>query len=312
MKKRINQYKVLLTATLLIFTTSLLFAHGEPDVEKRKTYSKSYELSATDKISINNQFGEVRIITWDKSEVKVDVTIIGKANSEERAQEILDRISIEDGKSSSGVFFKTNMKNNNNWDNKKGDKGKNQGMEINYEVHMPAKSPLDLENQFGKTFVPDLSGPVEITQKFGELTAGNLPNIKELDVEFGSAEIESIANCKVTVKFSKAEIKKMSGVIKGNFEFCDKIKLSLTNSVTELTINNSYTEVELKVDDNFGGDFDIHTNFGDFHNKTNLAIKEQKDDDEHGPKFDKDFSGKTGNGACKVKIKASFGSVKFI
>jgi len=311
MKKRINQYKLLLTATLLIFTTSLLFANGEPDVEKRKTYSKSYELGSSDKISINNQFGEVNIVTWDKKEIKVDITIIAKANSDEHAQYILDHINIQDGKNSSGVFFKTDMKNN-NWDNKKGEKNKSQGMEINYEVHMPAGNPLNLENQFGKTIVPDLTGQVDITQKFGDLTAGNLSNVKELNVEFGSAEVESINNGKITIKFSKGEIKKMSGTIKGNFEFCDKVKLSLDNSVTELTINNSYSTVEMKVSQNFGGDFDIHTNFGDFHNKTELAIKEQKDDDEHGPKFDKDFSGKTGNGACKVKIKSSFGTVKFI
>lgn len=38
------------------------------------------------------------IKTWDKNEVKMEVTIIATSNTEERAQEILDRISIEDSK----------------------------------------------------------------------------------------------------------------------------------------------------------------------------------------------------------------------
>ena len=311
MKKHTEVRKYIITAALLLVTCTWLFAADGPEVEKRKTYSKSYAVSANDKISINNQFGEVKINTWGKSEVKVDVSIIVTGNSDERAQAILDNISIDDNKSSDGVSFKTNIghqdgrgKNNNN---------NNQKMEINYEVSMPAGNPLDLDNQFGKTFVPDLSGPVEITQKFGDLVAGNLSNAKELTVEFGSVIAESVNNCKVVIKFSKAEIKKMSGAIKSTFEYCDKVKLTLNNNTTDFSINNQFSKIEVSVADGFNGDFDIHTNFGEFHNGTPIVIKETKDSDEdHGPRFDKDYSGKSGSGAVKVKIKSSFGTVKFI
>lgn len=312
MKKHIEVRKFIITTAVLLVAVTGLFAKEGPDVEKKKTYTKSYAVSSSDKVSINNQFGEVKIITWNKSEAQVDVTITVKGSSDERAQTILDRINIEDGKSSDGVWFKTNMKNQ-NWkgnDNRKGEH--NQSMEINYEVHMPAANPLDLDNQFGKSFVPDMTGPVEITQKFGDLVAGNLANVKELHVEFGSAVIESIKDCKVVIKFSKAEIKKMSGNIKATFEYCDKMKLSLNNTVTDLNINNQFSKIELSVADGFNGDFDIHTSFSEFHNSTSLPIKETRDDsDDHGPRFDKDYSGKSGSGACKVKIKASFGNVKF-
>ena len=312
MKKHTEVRKYIVTAALLLAATTWLFATEGPEIEKKKTYSKSYSIDGNDKVNINNQFGEVKITTWGKSEVKVDVTITAKASSDERAQAILDNISIEDSKSSEAVSFKTTM-GKQEW---KGDKkgNNNQGMEINYEVSMPAASPLILQNQFGKSFVPDMSGPVEITHKFGELVAGNLPNIKELHVEFGSAVVESIGNCKVVIKFSKAEIKKMNGSIKANFEFCDRVKIPLDNSMTDFTMNTSYSKVDITVSGGFGGEFDIHTSFGDFKNSSSLSLKEDKDDDEdsHGPRFDKDFNGKTGNGACKVKIKSSFGTVKLI
>ena len=312
MKKHIEVRKFIITASILLVSVAgLLAKEGGPDVEKKKTYTKSYAVSSNDKVSISNQFGEVKIITWNKNEAQVDVTITAKGSSDERAQEILDRINIEDGKSGDGVWFKTNMKNQ-NWkgNNKKGEH--NQSMEINYEVHMPAGNPLDLDNQFGKTIVPDMTGPVEITQKFGDLVAGNLGKVKELHVEFGSAVVESINDCKVVIKFSKAEIKKMSGAIKATFEYCDKMKLSLNNTVTDLNINNQFSSIQVTIADGFNGDFDIHTSFSEFHNGTSLPIKEAKDDDgDHGPRFDKDYSGKSGSGACKVKIKASFGNVKF-
>lgn len=311
MKKPSNLHKLFLSFTLLLATAGA-FA-GDNDGEKQKTVSKSYPVSSNDKITINNQFGEVKIVTWDKKEVKADITITARSASDERAQSILDAISIEDGKNSEGVFFKTVMaKNtNNNHDGKKDKKGDNQGMSIDYVITMPAGNPLDLENQFGKTILPDLSGPVEITQKFGDLVAGKLSNVKSLQVEFGKAAVESFNNGKMTVKFSEATVKKMSGAIKANFEFSGKVSLALDNDVTDFNLNNSYSSIQVAVSNNFSGDFDIYTNFGDFKNNTQLPIKEHKEDDDHGPKFDKNYSGKSGSGACKVKVKSSFGSIKF-
>jgi hypothetical protein len=72
---------------------------AEPKFKKSKSYSKSYSLSTSDKISLDNQFGEMKIMTWEKNEIKVDISITGKSdNSEQRAQEIIDRISIADSK----------------------------------------------------------------------------------------------------------------------------------------------------------------------------------------------------------------------
>lgn len=330
MKKFTKPHKALLTLGLLL-AGAVAFAMGD-DGEKQKTYSKSYPVSASDKISINNQFGEVKISTWDKNEVKVDVTITGRAATDEKIQSILDRISIEDGRNSEGVYFKTNMAGNynKNRDDKKdkdkdgdGDKdkdrdksrdkkGNNEGMNIDYVVFMPAGNPLHLENQFGKTIVPDLKGPVEITEKFGDLVAGKLSNVKSLSVEFGKATVESISNGKVNVKFSEASVKKMTGAIKANFEFSGKVSLPLDNDVTDFNLNNSYSSIQVSVSNNFSGDFDIYTNFGDFKNNTQLPITEKKEDEDHGPKFDKTYSGKSGSGACKVKVKSSFGSIKFM
>ena len=185
---------------------------------------------------------------------------------------MLDNITIEDNKDGDGIAFKTIIDKEENKGDRKNTNNGNQSMEINYEVNMPAGNPLILQNQFGKSFVPDMTGPLEITQKFGDLVAGNLPNINDLHVEFGSAMVESIGNCKVVIKFSKAEIKKMNGSIKGNFEFCEKVKLSLDNNVTDFSLNNSYSQIEIAVAGSFGGDFEIHTNFGEFKNNSSLSL----------------------------------------
>ena len=66
----------------------------------------------------------------------------------------------------------------------------------------------------------------------------------------------------------------------------------------------------MKVTKGLSANFDVHTSFGNFHNNTDFKISEEKEDDDNGPRFDKDYSGKAGDGKAKIKIKSSFGSVR--
>jgi hypothetical protein len=316
MKTILRAYKVLLLIASIGLAAST-FANGDPKVEKKKTYSKSYAVSASDKISLSNQFGEMKIITWDKNEVKVDANITAKADDDQRAQEILDKITIEDGKGSGGVYFKTKM-GKDEWDNK--DKGKNkddkkdgkrnEGMEINYTVYLPAGNPLNANNQFGPMILPDYKGEATITSKFGSLTAGKISNGKSVSVEFGKAEIAELDGGNLTIKFSSGTVSKLTGDVDAVFEFCDKIKVNIDNDVKALDIKNSYSTLYLDLNKNFSGKYDISTSFGDFKNKSAFTIKEDgKDDDRNGPRFDHKYTGTSGSGSSRLNIKSSFGEI---
>jgi hypothetical protein len=305
MKTILKVYSLLL---LLSVTGTKVFAGDEPQVEKKKTYTKSYPVSSSDKISFNNQFGELRINTWDKNEVKVDVTITAKANSDERAQAILDQIEIKDWKSGNGVYFETKMDENRK--NRSGGDKRNEGFSINYVVNMPARNPLSASNSFGDLIISDFGGEADIESKFGSLTAGNLSNVKSVDVEFGRGIIESLNNGKLTVKFSQALVKKMSGSVKAEFEHSGDIKLGIDNNIKGLTIKNSFSTLYLDVSKSLSASFDISTNFGDFDNRSDFNIKKEgEDEDQHGPVFDHKYSGKSGSGNVAMKIRSEFGQI---
>ena len=307
--------RIITLFTLLVLAISPAFAGiGDPLVEKTKTYTKSYPVSGSDKISLENQFGEMKITTWDKNEIRVDVRIEAKANTEETAQKILDNIYIEDSKSGSEVSFETKMKNKNmNWNNDKHDKKeyKEMGMKIDYTVSMPANNTLHATNQFGPMSITDYKGQVILVSKFGSLTAGKLTNVKEVNVEFGEARVESVTGGKLTIKFSKAEIKNVYGNVVARIEFCDKLKIGLDNNSKDLDIKSSYSTLYLDASSNFSSHISIKTSFGEFNNKTSFNIKKEGDDDDerHGPKFDKQFSGNAGSGTNKLNVKSDFGEV---
>jgi hypothetical protein len=175
---------------------------------------------------------------------------------------------------------------------------------------MPSTNPLKIENQFGKTTVPDFKGNADLTSKFGSLTAGNLDDVDQVDVEFGKGIIGDVHNGKVSFKFdSRSTVKNVSGSIKLNVEFSEA-QFGVSDNISDLSLNNSYSTVNLIVTKNLSANFEIHTNFGGFENKTDFNFKEDKDDDDNGPKFDKDINGTAGGGKARIKIKSSFGEVR--
>lgn len=308
MKKHITALsKYFALALLLLLAGTKTFAGDDFAVEKKKTYNKTYSLTASQKVFIKNSFGSVVINNHKSSEVKVEVTIIAKASTEERAQDILDNISIND-KAGSTVSFETKIDNAKG--NQRGRKGENQSMEVNYVVYMPESNPLELQNEFGKSEIGDRSGSTEITQKFGELTVGALTNVDAIRVEFGSISAEKLAGGKTSFSYSEVKVKSFSGAVKSTLEFCGKTRLGFSNEVTDVNINNSYSDIEIILPSSFNGTYDIHTSFSEFDNNTSFKIKDTDDNEDRGPKFDRDYAGKSGTGACKVKIRSSFGKIK--
>jgi hypothetical protein len=314
MKKMIKTFKIIMPLLMLVQTS--VFAQDDNDNDnnygnkkkyefvKTKSVNKSYNVSSSDKLNIQNSFGSVKIITWDRNEIKVDVAIEVSANKEPLAQKMLDRISVTDGKSGNEVTFKTSMKD---VYNSKEDKT---SMEINYTISMPSNNTLTVKNEFGPTTIPDFRGEVDLTSKFGSLTTGNLSSIKNIHVEFGKANLANITSAPVTIKFSKAVISKLSGAVKLNFEFCSSVRLSLDNNLTNLDLKTSYSTVNLKPVAELSASYNIFTSFGSFKNNSGIKFSSDEEDGENrGPKFDYEYSGKSGNGSIPVKVKSSFGKI---
>ncbi|QEC45530.1 hypothetical protein [Pseudobacter ginsenosidimutans] len=297
-------YNALLLVLSFAFTGTAI-ASENPLVEKKKVYTKSYPLSGNDKVSLTNKFGSLKINTWTKNEVKVEVTISAEAKTEERAQSILDGITINDSKNSEGVIFKTSIKGNNN---QRWEKGEKQGFQVDYEVFLPAQNPLYAANEFGPLVIGDHSGEATVISKFGSARIGKLGNAKKIQVEFGSLILDAMNNGNLVIKFSSVEVRKTSGELNIDVEH-SSAKLNLDNAVKNVTVKNSFSPLLLDVPANFSATYNIRTSFAKFKNKTSFAINKEDEDESRGPKFDFDYTGKSGGGETSVKVKTSFGDI---
>jgi hypothetical protein len=304
-----------LAAVLLVLSAPVmtLAANGDEDVRKQRLINKNYTVTADDKLEIDNQFGNVVVSTWDKNEITVDIEISVRASSEERAQEVMNRIDVKDGKDGHNIWFRTKVgeiHNNNN-----GNRGHNdneRGFYIDYVIHMPASNRLDIANSFGKTEIPAFKGLITLTSKFGSLNTGKLENVDQIDVEFGRAYITSITNGKVVFKYNnESRIGKVDGTVKITSEFSQNVQFNVADDINELSVYESYSGVRMVVNKDLSAQFDVHTSFGKFRNESDFSINEAREDkDDYGPHFDKDYSGKAGDGRARIRIKSSFGTVR--
>jgi len=317
MKKLINVFSMILPLLLLQVNS---FAQDDNDKDnkqdkkydfvKTKSVNKSYNVSSSDKLNIDNQFGKVEVRTWDRNEIKVDVSIEVSATKEDLAQKIIDNIKVSDDQSGRNISFKTTMSGKDKdkgWNNDS--KGEKSSMHVNYMISMPASNALHVANSFGSTTIPDMRGEVELKSSFGSLTTGNLPNIKSIDVEFGKASFQNLTNGTITVKFSKAEFLKLSGDIKLNLEFCSATRVNIDNSLTGLNVKASYSKVNIRPSADMSAAYTISTNFGSLKNNTSIKFDGDDGDDNHGPKFDHIYTGKSGSGTVPIKIKTEFNGV---
>ncbi|POY36904.1 hypothetical protein C3K47_07510 [Solitalea longa] len=321
---------------------------GEFGVQKSKKIIRTYQVSTKDGLSIDNKFGSVTINTWDKSEFKIEITVVANDNSDEKAQKQLDRVSITDSKSGTEVKFVTNIASGNSW-NWKGDDDK-KGLEVNYVVYMPSTNSLSIENKYGPTRVPDFNGPLTVNQTYGNFTGGNLrSSANSINIKYGGGTVESIKIGSFDVSYSKLSVGKagnisvvhrygnldidevdqlsadidysgirinqinQSGSI--NSKYSSGVKLNnVSKSLKSLVINSAYSGVTLSFADNATFDVSVNVSYGDFayDNSKSAGISQQGNDGKDW-KPSKSFSGRYGTGTVngKISISAKYGNVRF-
>ena len=308
-------FKNIFPIVLLLVTVQLFAQDDKEDKKEKKRYeffrerniSKTYPASGNT-LNIDNQFGFVKIVTWDKNEIKVDIHIETSSTLKELADKTFERIDVTDKQEGKNIYFKTTHNKN-----KEGDKiscnNCSNTMSVDYTIQIPASNALNIENSFGSIEIPDYTGPVSLINKYGSLKAGKLSKPEKVLVEFGKADLKSIGNIDLTFKYSSVNIGSLTGNCKLNLQFCSYSLINLDNGLTSLTVNDSYSSVHLDPAPSLSATYSISTSYGSLIDKTDIGIKRTDSPDKYGPDLNKRYEGKSGSGIVKIDIKSSFGNI---
>jgi len=186
--------------------TATAFSVEQPEPfasEKVKTISRTFKVRGSEKLSIENQFGEVTVQTWPRNEIAVEVNIITRAANDAKAQEIMDKIDVEVDERGNIISFETNLQP------MQIRSSSLKSFEVNYTVKMPKNNPLQISHRFGNVRLASFEGPTDISVKHGGLVAGRLTNRQNsisLEHARGDNTVEYLRAGDLKVKHSRIKV----------------------------------------------------------------------------------------------------------
>lgn len=207
---------------LLLLFLGTAYASAEENVpasEKKREVFKSFKVSASDNLSIDNRYGDVTIMHWDKNEIEIKVVIEAKANTDNRVEELLNYVSIDLEHSGKTVYGKTSMK-------RFGGTKNNERLRINYYISKPSKVKPMIELHYGNVnFPPENDAPTALEVKYGNINGGNFSQDLMIECSYGNIDLGNLNQAAMELAY------------------CGKIKI---NNAKVLTLESDYSNGEIK------------------------------------------------------------------
>lgn len=218
-----------------------------------KTFSESFDLRADGDVRLENRYGEIRVETWTRNEVFIEVRVRVSADDEEEADDTFDRIRIDfsgSGNSASAITSIGNkQRGGKSWLEKLvgGDWGWNENtvndFRIYYAVKMPATASLTTVAKYCDVNLPDLSGNANLSVGYGDLYAGDLTGaLNNLTVSYGSARVGNLGGrSEMRVRYSNGSISNA-----GDLRYDGRYSDFRLGDVGDLNLDIGYEDLEVE------------------------------------------------------------------
>jgi hypothetical protein len=224
---------------LILAMSPMLNGANDYDIELRKQYNKEFSSNASTVVEIGNRYGKVEVKTWDKSLVKIEVSIIVKANKKSNAQSKLDAITVKFDKSGNNVIAHTDIsEGSNSWWSGWWSSDNNVKYEINYLVYMPSNLHSIIENKYGNIYLPDLNAKTSISLKYGNLEGRNIDGDLMINLGYGKASMGKVSTLSGSISYS--DYRGISADVVVLTSKYSKVYIDNSNSLTAYSKYDSY------------------------------------------------------------------------
>jgi len=201
------QYNIILLA--------LLLGHGiglSAQYDAQRITTKSYPMTNEGELTLENKYGDVIISGWEKDSIRIKIDIRVKKKSESDAKELLDRIDMKTTLFGRYVAVTTEIQDKgdsflsrlfnelNPIDFDKSD------VDINYEINIPNKAGIEVNNYFGDVILTDWTGKLKTDLRHGDLKITEPLADANLNISFGSINCRSIDKAFIELRNGKLKI----------------------------------------------------------------------------------------------------------
>ncbi len=209
MKKKYFNYFKIIFAFGLIALGGIDYAYAQTH---RRTIEKAFEINSDGIVHVENKYGNLNVTTWDKDRVEFVIEIKVTGKSEEKAENILEDITVDFENSLTKVSAITKLESFNNswWPFNQ----KHYDFDINYQVKMPVTAQANFKNQYGHIYLDELQGKARIKCDYGELNVGRLFNESNyIDIAYcTNSSIEFIKNGTLKIDYSGIDVKESESI----------------------------------------------------------------------------------------------------
>ncbi|MDH6307020.1 hypothetical protein M2459_003707 [Parabacteroides sp. PF5-5] len=238
--KTIHKNNPLRFLTVILLLACCLPAWANtPDRTKKKEINQSFNVSNNDLLRVDNRYGNITITHWNKNEVSIRVVIEVKANSDSQAQEALDRVNVELGKSSNTVSAITSLRSQTGWNNN------NNRLTIDYYISMPSKLSTVLSQKYGNINMPEKNeGKSMLEVKYGNIKAGSFTASLNIDAGYSNVELDDVQDLNLdisycgNVKVNNGESMRIDGKY-SNISIRNVKKLEVDKKYSNLKVGNT-------------------------------------------------------------------------
>ncbi len=250
------------TTSILILSSFLLSFTPVIAQEFSKTYQGKYDVDKGASMVIKNKFGAIKCRAWDENSVSIDVTINVEASSQERANKVFDKISVELSGTRTKVQGITTIDNINNGD-----------FSIDYDIRFPRWITVDLDNQFGDIFLDEVDGQTDINLEYGAMEAVAFNStLNDITMKFSDAEVDFMKSGDVNIEYGEWNLKGTE-----NLKLYSRFSENSIDKVASLNLDSQYDEISVgdagqvivisrfsELDfEKISGDFDFDIEYGE-------------------------------------------------
>jgi len=157
--KRMTSLLAALALLALVAAPALGDAENQKYEEK---FQKVEKLAADGKVYLKNISGNVKVLTWDKDEVRIDALKISRAGTLEEAKENAALVKIEVGRNDGRLEILTDYPDD-QWRHKR------LNVSVNYDLTIPAKAEVEVRNVSGDVSAENIGGYAKLETVSGDV-----------------------------------------------------------------------------------------------------------------------------------------------
>ena len=190
---------------LVLGAGSSLSAQSHTD---KRSVSRSFPASRETTLEVQNKYGKIQVVTWEKDSVAIDVDIFLTETSSSRLRKLKDDIKINFTGTNTYIIAATDIRSESGRIASELKSvthtisGTNKHVEVNYMVRLPAYLDVVLQNKFGDIYMDDLEGQLDLELSNGVLNANRLEGTANIKLSFANGMIKSLGSSTMNLSYS--------------------------------------------------------------------------------------------------------------